>query len=411
MTLSRSGLGAARALFPLAVVILAAIYGRMPKTRATPIVSASGLLRGTVHVESVPKTIRGAGAFVSEDTYHLPAPYAGRVEEIVRLPGAAIRPGDVVVRLRNPEMEQQEADAALNLQVAEAEMANLRAQMRSQHATAISELATLRAQHRDAALKNDRDRLLHEQGLMLDLDYRLSSNAVADLAARIVLQAERDKALDESLDAQSAAKQTSLNQLRERVAAERRHLASLQVRAGVTGTIERVQVQVGQYVAAGSDLAVIVEPLRLKAALAIPEAQAIQVRVGQEAELETPHGAVHGTVARIDPYAVNSTRTVHVHLTAGGPPGIVPDQSVEGIILVGQPPGVNSVRRPVSAHENATLELFLLSPDGITADRVRVKIGRVSWNTAEVIDGAKPGDVLILNPLPEAEGFEHIRIR
>ena len=90
---------------------------------------------------------------------------------------------------------------------------------------------------------------------------------------------------------------------------------ALKVRAGIEGVLQVVPVQVGQRVPAGTNLARVAVPGRLKAELRIPETQARDIEIGQKATVDTRNGEVEGRVSRIDPAAQNGTvrrgRLVH----------------------------------------------------------------------------------------------------
>src|SRR5207245_1258726 len=116
------------------------------------------------------------------------------------------------------------------------------------------------------------------------------------------------------------------------------------------------------------------------------------IHIGQRAEIDTRNGVVPGVVARIDPSVQNGTRTVDVVLTGELPNGAVPDLSVDGTIELERLPDVVFVGRPAVSQERTEIGLFKLQQDGKEAARVRVKLGRASVNTVEVVSGLQVGD-------------------
>jgi hypothetical protein len=67
-------------------------------------------------------------------------------------------------------------------------------------------------------------------------------------------------------------------------------------------------------VAAGTILAKVVQPTRLKAQVKIPETQAKDVQIGQVASIDTRNGIIPGRVMRVDPAVQNGTVTLDVKL-------------------------------------------------------------------------------------------------
>ena len=122
-------------------------------------------------------------------------------------------------------------------------------------------------------------------------------------------------------------------------------LEQLKVRAGATGVMAQLgpgasagsttappELEVGQKVMAGTILAKIAQPQKLKAELKINETEAKDIALGQPASIDTRNGIIQGKVSRIDPTAVNGNVTVDVKLAGELPAGARPDLSVDGTI-------------------------------------------------------------------------------
>jgi len=185
----------------------------------------------------------------------------------------------------------------------------------------------------------------------------------------------------------------------------------LRVRAGMHGVLQLLPVEVGQRVTAGTNLARVSDPTRLKAEINIAETQAKDVAIGQRAEIDTHNGVIPGHVIRIDPSAVNGTVAVDVKLDGPLPQGAVPDLSVDGTITLERLADVLYVGRPAFGQPNSTITLFKYEPDEKYADKVQVKVGRTSVNTVEVLDGLKVGDEVILSDMSRWDAVDRIRLQ
>jgi len=184
------------------------------------------------------------------------------------------------------------------------------------------------------------------------------------------------------------------------------------VRAGISGVLSTLAtpVAVGQHVTAGTSVAEVVQPDKLKAALNIAETQAHDIAIGQPAEVDTHNGVVKGHVTRIDPSVLNGTRVVDVTLEGPLPAGAVPQLSVDGVIDLEKLNDVLYVGRPAFGNENSTISLFKESPDHKTAVRVPVKVGRASVNAIQVIEGLQEGDTVILSDMSRQDNVDKIRL-
>jgi HlyD family secretion protein len=289
-------------------------------------------------------------------------------------------------------------------------MANLKAQLENQRLNQKADLAGLEAQFKRAKDKNDHDEILFKQGLMLELDYKLSKSMADELATRFSIEQERGKSLAASLEAQLASKETSITQLKAMLQLRRDQLASLKVRAGVAGTLQQVLVQSGQQLGGGANVAIVVQPKKLKAELKVPETQAKDVQIGQTASVDTRNGVIAGKVSRIDPSVREGSVVVDVRLEGALPLGARPDLSVDGTIQIEKLENVVYVGKPTNAAENGATELFRVNPDGKEAVRVKVKLRRSSVNVIEVVEGLQVGDRVILSDMAQYDGYDRVRL-
>jgi multidrug efflux pump subunit AcrA (membrane-fusion protein) len=90
--------------------------------------------------------------------------------------------------------------------------------------------------------------------------------------------------------------------------------------------------------------------------------------------------------------------------------GARPDLSVDGTIELERLENVLHVGRPVHGQENALVGLFKLEPDGRSAIRVQVRLGKTSVNTIEIIDGLKEGDQVILSDTSAWDSADRINL-
>ncbi|MGD0497143.1 MAG: HlyD family efflux transporter periplasmic adaptor subunit [Bryobacteraceae bacterium] len=377
---------------------------------AAPSVDKGAVWMDTVKRGQMLREVRGLGTLVPEEIVHIQPPYDGLVAQTPVLAGINVTADTVLVELRNRDMEQQEVDAKSNLQTAEAELANLKAQNETSRLNQRADQAALEADYKNAKAKSEHDEILYKQGLLLELDYNVSKTNYDALATRYAMGQERGKALADSLAAQLAAKETSVQQMRNLVQLRQDQLSTLRVRAGVSGVLQQVLVQSGQRVGPGTDLAIVVQPKNLKAELKTPETQAKDVQIGQLASIDTRNGVIQGKVSRIDPSVREGSVVVDVRLEGTLPPGARPDLSVDGTIQIERLDNVVYVGKPANAAENGATELFRLNPDGKEATRVKVRLGRSSVNVIEVLEGLQVGDRVILSDMSQYDGYDRVRL-
>lgn len=380
-----------------------------------PSVDKSSIWTDTVKRGEMLRQVHGNGVLVPEEIRWIPSPNPGRVERILVLPGARVGAETVLVELSNPEVEQAAFDAEWQLKEAEADLANLRVQLDSQQLTQQATLASAQANYTSARLDLEANEELSKSRLIPALTLKQSKAKNDELAKLLEVEQARLKLCGEAAKAQLAVQEAKVAQLRAQLALKRRQVEALKVCAGMEGVLQRLgdlssPLQVGQQVGAGSLLARVANPARLKAAVRIAETQAKDVQFGQSAVIDTRNGSVPGHVTRIDPAVENNTVTVDVSPDVSLPKGARPDLSVEGTIELERLTNVLYVGRPVQGADDTNVALFKLLDQGRKAVRVPVRLGRSSVTTVEVLSGLDAGDRVILSDMSEWENHPRIRL-
>jgi multidrug efflux pump subunit AcrA (membrane-fusion protein) len=180
----------------------------------------------------------------------------------------------------------------------------------------------------------------------------------------------------------------------------------------MSGVLQEIVVDAGQRVQRSANLARVVDPKRLKAVLRIPEAQTADLRDGLAVSIDTRNGIIPGTITRIAPSAQNGTVTVDVKLDGALPQGTRPDMTVDGVIEIEKLDAVLHVGRPAAAELQGELALYRVSADGSRAERVAVKLGRVSATEVEIVGGElRAGDQVVLSDTAAWGDSAAVRLR
>jgi len=360
------------------------------------------------------RDVHGNGVLLPEEIRWIPAMNAGRVENIYVQPGAAVSADTVILDLSNPELVQAAFDAEWALKAADAQSSKLKVQLDSERLAAEATVAGLKADCSVAKLDAEADAELFKDKLVDRLTAARSRTKAEQLAIRCAIEDKRLITLAESERAQVAAQEAETARARAVYELKKQQVELLKVRAGLDGVLQKlgdtIQLQVGQQIAAGANLARVANPRRLKAELKVAETQAKDIELKQVASVDTRNGIIPGRVVRIDPAAENGTVKVDVALEGDLPKGARPDLTVDGTIQLEKLEDVVYVGRPVHGEAESTVSLFKLVENGKAAIRVPVKLGRTSVNFVEVLDGLQPGDQIILTDMSQWDGHDRLRI-
>jgi HlyD family secretion protein len=378
---------------------------------AAPSVDMSGQYPGSVKRGPMERQVRGLGRLTPKEIHWIAAAKDARVSQIVRRPGLdPVKANDVILVLNDPDLMLEEEKAEWQWKQEQANLTNLKVKLESDKLDQRANLAQLESQYTQAKLTADRDLELTRLNLKSDLESRLSVDSAKQFENRVALQKQRLEIGDESIKAQLDAQNVVVESARAAYDLKRNQVDQLKVRAGIDGVLQEVDVEEGQRVAAGTLLAKVADPKKLKAVLQIAETQMKDVRVGMDASVDTRNGTIPGRVIRIDPAALNGTVGVDVELMAALPQGARPELSVDGVIELEHLTDVVYMDRPVSGEANSQISIFRIDPDGKGASRVNVKLGRASVNSIEVLEGLKVGDRVILSDMSQYDAYSRIRL-
>jgi HlyD family secretion protein len=393
----------------LGVIVLISI-GVSRLKPAAPTVDRAVVWIDTVKRGSMLRQVRGSGTLTPEDIRWIPAQTQGRVDSIVLRPGAQVTPTSVILVLSNPELEQSVREAQLGYQSAQAAYSNKKAELQSALLSQEASTASIESQYKQAALDLEANEQLAKDGLVSELQLKQKRSIAEDLKNRVAAEQHRLQITRDGLTSQLAPQEADVNQKKAAWDLKRQQLEDLKVKAGMSGTLQLVPVEVGQQVQPGTNLARVANPSNLKAELRIAETQTKDIRVGQYAEVDTRNGIVKGHVSRIDPASQGGTVGVDVIMDEALPAGARPDLSVDGTIQLQKLDNIIYVGRPAFGQENSTVGIFKVLPSG-EAQRVNVKLGRASVNTIEILDGLQPGDQVILSDMSQYDAFDRVQLK
>jgi HlyD family secretion protein len=402
-----------RRIITISAVALGLILATVALSRLKPAVPSVD--RSTVWIDTVKRgpmvrQVRGLGTLVPEDIRWIPANTEGRVEKIIIWPGTHVESDTVILELTSPELEQAAHDAELQATAAEAELTTLRATLQRGLLDQEATTAKARSDYEQAKMERETNDQLAKNGLIAELQYKTSKVKEAELANRNEIEQKRLSFAHDSIDPQLASKQAAVDQAKQLAKLKLDQVEALHVRAGMSGVLQQLPVQIGQRVKVADNMARVADPTKLKAQVKIAETQAKDIQKDQKAVIDTRNGVVDGHVIRVDPAVEQGTVTVDVGIDGELPKGARPDLSVDGTIELERLENVVYVGRPAFGQENNTVGIFKLVSGSSEAVRTPVKLGKSSVNTIQILSGLQPGDQVILSDTSAWDAHDRIRL-
>jgi|SRR5688572_12604845 len=388
-----------------------AIVGVSSLDPAEPAVERVSLIIDSVRRGDLVREVRGPGTLVPERIRLISAVTSARVERIVAQPGQSVSPGTVLLEMSNPDVQIEALEAEQALSEAQSRLGDLRVQLEGGRLAQQGTVASVRTLNVSAAQERVAADTLLKERLISRFEYNNKRAMAEEMSARLQLEQSRLALITESVESQLAAQRRQIQRLQAIATFQQNRVQTLVVRAGEEGVLQDLTLQPGQWVNAGTTLGRVVQPGKLKAVLRIGETQAKDIAIGQPAMIDTRNGLVKGHVSRMDPAAQGGTVTIDVSIDDALPSGARPDLNIDGTIQLQRLNNIVFTGRPTVAQDNAVVGLFRLDPDGKTATRVQVRLGRVSANAVEVVQGLQPGDRIVLSDVPLPDNAERFRIK
>lgn len=399
------------------VVFVALVGSTIALTRmrsAVTTIDRAVMTFDTVTVGDMVRDVRAPGSLVPEHARIIVAATGGRIESLPVKPGEAVTAATTIVELSNSDVALSALQVQQQLTQAYAGLAQLRNLQQQQRATQQGAIAQLRTQ------KNEADRALAVLDT-LDSRHLASRNEVAagrdralELGTRYQLEQKRLTDQQASDAEQLLLGQQQIDGLKQILQEQRNRVASMRVTAGETGQLQSLgnpQLELGQWVNSGIELARISQPGRLKAILRVPETLAKDVAIGLPATIDTHDGVVKGRVTSIDPVSRGATVTVEIALDGPMPKGARADLSVDGAIEIERLHNVIHVGRPAYGAQESEIKLFKVIPNTNDAIRMNVKVGKASVNNIVILKGLARGDSVVISDMSQLLTETRVRLK
>ncbi len=379
---------------------------------AAPTVDGATIWMDTVEQGQMLIQVRGPGNLVPELIRWIPAETAGRVERKLVQPGTEVTAQTLLVELSNPDVQLQLLESERQLSAAQQQLVTLQANLETQRLNQEGLIAQMRSQRNEAKRNATALQELSKkgEGFVSDTELQNALDRAVEFETRLGLEIKRHEVMQKSEEPQLRVQRDQIERLDGIVAFQKQRIESMQVRAGIDGVLQEMDLEEGQWVQNGQTLARVVVPGRLKAELRIPQTQARDIALGQLALVDTRTDSIMGQIVRIDPAAAEGVVVVDVALPRDLPRSARPGLAVEGIVEIARLDDVFYVGRPAYGQAHSTVGIFKLVEGGSYAERVNVKLGRSSVSTVEITAGLRVGDIVILTDMSQWDAYDRVRI-
>jgi HlyD family secretion protein len=341
--------------------------------------------------EHIPVT----GNVLPENTYFLDAIEGGRVDTVYIKAGAYVEAGDAILKLENTNLHIQ----ILSQDALVVEQRNL---LTSTRFSMEQNRLQIKTQLLEQGYQIQRLKRLYERRKELFERRIISEQEYEDTKDEYDYQLKRQQLNFESFQQDSLFQEVqikqleqSLDRLEENLKIARKRLDALTIRAPISGQLTAMIAEEGQLMSQGERIGQIDELDGFKVRAAIDEHYLSRVFTGEDAEFDW-NGSKHGlTVAKIFPEVNEGRFEVDLYFSADSPTGIRRGQTLHIQLYLGNLDEATLIPRGGFYQKTGGQWIYVLDESGDFAYRRDIKLGRQNTQMFEVVDGLKPGELVV----------------
>lgn len=344
-------------------------------------------------------TVDGYGALKSNKQQLITAQNAATVTEIIMKPGQYVDTDSVILRLENVDLINELESAELELKFEESNLRELILNQQRELLEEQSKHAQLIAEYEAIKYQRKSTESLMISGTVSKLDYVKLELEEKQLNERVTLQ-------EKSLQQLSSIHKEAVNIQNEKIGLKRlkanainQKVSDLTVKAGYSGVIQKLPLELGQTLAKGEQIALIGDDKDLLASIQVPQSKIHLVEVGLPVVIDTRHDEIKGTVTRIEPGVLDNYVTIEVGLPQNLPSSARPELNVDALITIQSIENALYIERPINIEDNSSASLFKYDEDSGSAQKTKLIFGAGTGRFVEIKSGANLNDVFIISDL------------
>ena len=341
-------------------------------------------------------------------TIRLNAQENGYVERIVAEDGAMLQVGDTILVLSNPELlrtiDEEQAEwenQQRNYREQEIEMEQRSLTLRQQALDAAHQMASL-----EKTLRQSREECRMGIKSKAELEVLEEDYNYQRRKAELQLQSLRHDSVCTLLKREmvEANRKASMRKLSR--SAGRIH--NLAVRATVAGQLSFLNVTLGQQLASGTSVGEVKVLTEYKVRASLSEYYIDRITTGLPASIQYQEQKFPLRISKVVPEVKDRNFTCDLVFTASKPSNIRLGKSYRVQIELGKPEAALIIPRGDFYQHTSGRWIYRLSPDGHTARKTPIEIGRQNPQQYEILSGLHPGDRVVVNGYDKLGDIEEL---
>jgi len=410
--IARKSLSAAGRVVVAVVVVTCVVLGaieifvtsgvqslRLPAAQATYATVEQGIFHDLIPLRA---------SVVPRETIYVDAVDGGRVDRVLVEAGDLVQQGQPILELSNTNLalsviqQESQLNQAIS-QLQQNEIALEQNKLSNERALAEVEYGLVRLKRSGARREN-----LASRGLESAEQRDVIADELAYYQRLMPIQTDSNRRQDSLRERLLPDIHRQLTILRGNLDVVHRTLDGLIVRAPVSGRVTAIDLKVGEHKDAGQRLAEVTPPSGMKLSADVDEFYLARVRNGQTASVDLHGKPVEVVVRRIYPQVHDGRFRVDFDFDNTMPANLVAGETTQGRLQLGDDSPARIVPVGPFLERTGGDWIFVVAPDGQSAQRRRIKPGRRTVEQLEILSGLAVGERVIISDYAALEKADRI---
>jgi len=351
------------------------------------------------------------GHFRSEFERLVSAPVSGQVTDVFIRAGADVKPDTLIAKLSNPDLIQEHFAAQTKLEQMEAEYKLASLERQNSELAFQGDIAELEHQIKKVELDVEVNKKLLVQGITAKLDLEKSELNLALLQKKLTFtlyRFEKVKEVNKLALEQQKILLTQQDKLEKLIASK---VAGLAIKAGIAGTLQKVDIKLGEQVTIGQPLAQIGSKHQLIAKVNIPQRVAQSIELGSQLTIKVSDVEFNAQITQLGSIVENGFIIAEAKLGSNVPSSIRPSQPLSGQLFVRHQANALFVKQQPGYKPMTVNFIYKASENKQTLDKTKITFGELTNNLLVVEQGLKVGDRLVSSDLSEWQEYPQLKLQ
>ncbi|NQZ06710.1 MAG: HlyD family efflux transporter periplasmic adaptor subunit [Algicola sp.] len=349
------------------------------------------------------------GEFASAKERLLTAPALGKVAQIMVRPGAQVTKDTVILRLNNPKLEQEVNQAKGKLAQNKAKHEAFKYEQQNDRLSYQGTIASIEADLEKAQLDLTVNLELKDLGAVSKLDLLKAQLSVRQQTKRLNFETQKYQQFLQMQSYQLTQSNITVEQQDSQVKLLEQQLQSMQVKAGIEGTLQTLEVELGQSVQLGHSLAKVGSDKELIAHIRLPQRQADQIDLNAKVIINTQKGLIDGHISRIETLVTNGSVLAEVAIDGPLTSNARPALPISAQVFVKHQKNALYIEQVAGLRPRTTQSVFVRDAKN-SLQRINITLGDLSQDKLMVVDGLAVDQQIVSNNTSQYANFNQLVI-